>query len=242
MTPDQLVSTVCPPIGDLGAAFYFVPSTVARGKELGLDGFRFYFLGRGGVLGDVEAPVVTSAFGYFAPELVDKMWTSARSKLAPRDAARAYLACAADLAREKLAGAEGLEPFCAAAEAVVAAADRAGLALFAGLAAEPLPDDPPARAYQLVTVLREMRGGFHLVAVVAAGLAPRMAHLIRRPEMDQSFGWTEQPQVADEDRSLLAAADEVTDRLCAEPYGAVDDAGAAALVAGVETMKAAFSA
>ena len=41
-------------IGPIGAAFYFHPDTVARGKEAGLDGFRFYILGRGGVLGDVE--------------------------------------------------------------------------------------------------------------------------------------------------------------------------------------------
>ena len=240
--PDQLVSAVTPTIGDLGSAHYFAPATVARGKELGLDGFRFYFLGRGGVLGDVEAPVVASAFGYFAPALVEKMWTSARSKLAPREAARAYLGCGADLARRKLAGADGLEPFCAAAEQVVAAADRAGLALFAGVAAEPLPDDPPARAYQLVNVLRELRGGLHLVAVVATGLSPRVAHLIRRPDMGESFGWAEKPELTEEHRSLLAAADERTDRLCAEPYGALDDAGAAALVAGVDTIKAAFAA
>ena len=56
------------------AVFYFAPSTVAVGKEHGLDGFRFYFLGRGGVLGDVESQVVASAFGYFEPGLGDKMW------------------------------------------------------------------------------------------------------------------------------------------------------------------------
>ncbi|MGI9594675.1 MAG: helix-turn-helix domain-containing protein, partial [Acidimicrobiales bacterium] len=53
------------PIGAAGAAFYVNPDTLARGKELGLDGFRFYVLGRGGVMGDVPAKVVESAFGYF---------------------------------------------------------------------------------------------------------------------------------------------------------------------------------
>ncbi len=80
MTPTELVQAACPKIASLGAAFYFNPETVAKGKELGLDGFRFYFLGRGGVLGDVEARVVRSAFGYFAPELVDKMWNSSRGE------------------------------------------------------------------------------------------------------------------------------------------------------------------
>lgn len=46
-------------IGTIGAAFYFHPDTLARGKAAGLDGFRFYILGRGGVLGDVEPAVVT---------------------------------------------------------------------------------------------------------------------------------------------------------------------------------------
>ena len=42
------------PLGQIGQAYYFHPDTLARGKELGLDGFRWYMLGRGGVLGDVE--------------------------------------------------------------------------------------------------------------------------------------------------------------------------------------------
>ena len=57
MTPTELVQAACPKIGSLGGAFYFDKETLAKGKELGLDGFRFYFLGRGGVLGDVEPRV-----------------------------------------------------------------------------------------------------------------------------------------------------------------------------------------
>ncbi len=63
-TPEEFMATAHPTIGTLGFAFYVVPETLERGKALGLDGFRFYFLGRGGVSGDVEAPVVKSAFGY----------------------------------------------------------------------------------------------------------------------------------------------------------------------------------
>ena len=78
-----LVQAACPKIGDLGSAFYFDPATVAKGKELGLDGFRFYFLGRGGVLGDVEPRVVQAAFGYFEPRLIAKIWDSARERMPP---------------------------------------------------------------------------------------------------------------------------------------------------------------
>lgn len=241
MDTNELVATVCPPINELGWAHYFHPETMARAERLGLDGFRFYFIGRGGVLGDVEPAVVTSAFGYFAPGVVASMWTSAREIIAPRDAAREYLAAGADLGRARLADVEGLAEFCAAAEAVVRGADPAAIALFAGLAAEPLPDDLPARAYQLVNLLRELRGGLHLVAVVASGLSPRIAHLIRRPDMDASFGWTDQPEVTDQHRAQLAAADETTDRLCAAAYGVLDETGADALAAGVAAIGAALA-
>jgi hypothetical protein len=75
-TSDSFVTEVSARINDLGWAYYFVPETLETGKALGLDGFRFYSLGRGGMLGDVEAPVVVSAFGYFNPALVADMWDS----------------------------------------------------------------------------------------------------------------------------------------------------------------------
>ena len=75
-TTTDLLAAACPRIGDIGGAFYFDSETVAAGKQLGLDGYRFYFLGRGGVLGDVEAAVVGSAFGYFNPAIVTRMWNT----------------------------------------------------------------------------------------------------------------------------------------------------------------------
>src|ERR1700722_11673382 len=135
MTLDELVADVCPTIGSLGAKFYFTPETTARGKELGLDGFRFYFLGRGGVLGDVEAPVVKSAFGYFEGSLVAKIWNSAkeRARVTPRQAGQAFVGASQDFGRRHFSSVAGLDGFCAAAEAVVAVVDPAGLALYAAL-------------------------------------------------------------------------------------------------------------
>ncbi|MGH9091246.1 MAG: SCO6745 family protein [Acidimicrobiales bacterium] len=233
-TGDELVH-------ELGSAYFFVPATLARGRELGLDGLRFYVLGRGGVLGDVEAPVVAAAFGYFEPSLLARMWDTGRSRVAPRDAARAHLACGHAFGRERFAGVEGLDRFCAAAEAVVAAADPAGLALFAGVAAEPLPGDLPARAMQLVAVLRELRGSTHLLAVVASGLPPRVAHSLERPDAFELFGWSagQVPAVTDADRVAHAAAKALTDRLLAVPYGVLDDAGRADLRTGAERLTAA---
>ncbi|HEX3947793.1 MAG TPA: hypothetical protein VHW47_08805 [Acidimicrobiales bacterium] len=237
---EQTIAATAPAVYELGAAYYFAPDTLARGKELGLDGFRFYFLGRGGVLGNVEAPVVASAFGYFEPGLLAKMWSSARRVADPRETARAHLDCAHRYGREQFGDLAGLDRFCAAAEAVVAAVDPAGLALFAGYAAEPLPDDPPARAMQLVAVLRELRGSVHLLAVVAAGLSPRAAHYLRRPDDFALFGWSEAdvPEVTEEVRRAQAAADALTDRLLRPFYAALDARGAEALVAGIERMGA----
>lgn len=239
MTPEQLASSASPIVADLGGAFYFVPSTLARGKELGLDGFRFYFLGRGGVLGNVESKVVTSALGYFNPELVEKMWSSASKQLAPRDAAREYLGCAHQFGREKFSSVPGLDAFCESAEAVVANTDPAALATFAGISAEPRPDDAPARAMQLLATLREMRFGLHLVAIVSTGLSPRLAHQMRRPDMVKGFGWDAELPVTDADRKLQAAADKLTDEMAARSYSALHGGAADAFVATLQALKAA---
>ena len=242
MTPEQLVQTVAAPIGAIGASFYFVPETLAVGKEHGVGGFQWYFVGRGGVLGDVEAPVVQSAFGYFQADMAEKLWNAAREKIAPRDAGRRYHVCAADFGRAKLAGVEGLGAYCQAAETVVAAAHPAGLPLFAGIAAEPLVADAPGRAYQLACVLRELRGSTHLVAVLASGLSAETAHYLRRPNDMKSFGYDEAtpPAVTDADRAALAAADKLTDKLVTPAFAALDDGGRAALAGGVAGMAAAL--
>ena len=120
-----------------------IPDTVAKAKSLGLDGFRMYFLGRGGVLGDVEPAVVSSAFGYFEPGLLAHMWNTAKAVMPPRDAARAYMAANHDLGRAKLADVAGLDEYADAAAAVVDSVDVGGYPLFAGVRAEPVPDDAP---------------------------------------------------------------------------------------------------
>ena len=234
----ELLERASPLIGAAGAAFYFTSETLGRGREMGLDGFRFYFLGRGGVLGDVESPVVASAFGYFEPGLVAHMWDTARERVAPRDAGRAHLECAHEMGRARLAGAEALGAYCAAAQAVIAAAEPAGLALFAGMLGEPLPDDLAARAMHLTVVLRELRGSAHLLAVRASGLSPRVAHFLRRPDDFSLFGWKDAdvPDVGDEDRRRLAAADALTDELLESAFGALDEAGRHALVEGVRAI------
>lgn len=242
MKPAELITTACPILGGVGSAFYFAPATLAVGKEKGLDGMRWYVLGRGGVLGDVDSSVVASAFGYFSPAVIAKLWDSASDKTAPRPAGTRYHECAADFGRAALSNVDGLEAFNEAAAAVIGAAHPAGLALFAGIAAEPIADDAPGRAMQLAAVLREFRGSAHLVAVLASGLSPELAHFIRRPEMYKSFGYddTNPPTVTDEDRARLVASDELTDRLVLPAFSVLDARGAKSLADGAAAIKAAI--
>ncbi len=240
MDTQKLIEEACPMIAEYGWSYYFEPTTIARGEQLGLDPFAFYFLGRGGVLGDVDASVVQSAFGYFNPAVLRAMWDVGRAKVPPRTAGHEYFEAAHDFARARLSGLGELDAFVAAATVVVTAAlsDVAGLTQFAAAAAEPVPSDAPAAALHQVAVLREFRGSAHLVAVVASGLDTRLAHFMRRPEMYTTFGWPDddRPSVTDADTAALVAAESLTDRLVTPAYAALDDAGAKALLDGLRAM------
>jgi hypothetical protein len=195
------------------------------------------------VLGDVDSSVIRSAFGYFEPGLVEKMWTSAKSTVSPRVAARAYMECGAEFGRSHFADLPGLDAFCAAAGAVNDAADPVGLALYSGIRSEPLADDAPARAMQLMTVLREFRGSAHLIAIRASGLDAKTAHFIRRPSDVGMFGWdnADAPTITDVEIAQLAAADALTDRLVLPAYSVLDAAGRDALVSGLDRMEQALT-
>jgi hypothetical protein len=242
----SFLTTASTRINDLGWVYYFAPETTAVGETLGLDTFTFYAMGRGGVMGDVEPEVIAAAFGYFKPSIVEFLWNEGRAKVAPRAAARAHLGAAHEYARATFAACEGLDAYCAAAEQILATAkaNAAGYPLFAAYAAEPLPEDLPARALQLTTVLREYRGCAHLVALVASGVDPKVAHFLRRPEMWGMFGWADEdtPTVTEHDIEALSRADELTDELVVAAYASVDEAGRAAILAGLDAMEAAVQA
>jgi len=241
VTPNQLVDAACPKIGALGSAFYFIPETIGPGKERGVDGMRLYVLGRGGVLGDTSAAVVRSAFGYFNPSLIEKLWDTGRERLAVAEAADLYWEACAAFGRAKFAELDGLDSFVAALEKVNDAADPAGLALYAGIKQMPLVDDAPGRAMQLIAMLREFRGSAHLVAIRAVGLDDTHAHFIKRPDMVKGFGWAEEDAavVTDEDKRLLAEAEKVTDVIVTPAFARLDEAEAQALLDGLTAAEAA---
>jgi hypothetical protein len=235
MQPREIIQAT-EPIYRIGQVFYFHPDTLARGKAAGLDGFRFYILGRGGVLGDVEPGVVHASFGYFHTSLIDKIWNSAKDRMAPRDAARLYFECVHDLGRAKLSDTAGLDGFVDAATAVIGAVEGASLPLFAGVRAEPVPDDVPAAALHQAVVMRELRGSVHLLALTACGVSTPVAHAIKRPGDVATFGYDEVPEVTDDDRANWHRAEELTDALLEPAYASLTDAQAIALVNGTAAM------
>jgi hypothetical protein len=226
MIIDELMARACPIIRDIGWAHYFAPEAEAAAAKIGIDLFTLYAVGRGGVLGDVEAVVVASAFGYFNPEVVEAMWNTGKVAIAPREAARVYMDCAAEVGRRTLVNIEGLGEMVAAADAVNEAADPVGLALYAGYRGELLVSDTPGRAMQIVNVLREFRGSAHLIALRACGVDARTADFT--------------PEISDDQRSAAERAEILTDDLVRPAYAVLDDAGAVALLRGLDDMAVAL--
>jgi hypothetical protein len=180
-----------PVFHDVGSAFMLHPDTMGRAGEHGFENpFAFYFAGRGGVLGDVDADVIVAAMGWFEPGAVRAMWEEGLAVVGAREAARRYFQACAAWGRDHLASVPDLPRLADLAEALVTAADASGLPLFAGWRAEPRVDDAPGRAMQLIHVLREWRGAIHLVATTAAGLSPLEAILTDEGEgQARFFGW-----------------------------------------------------
>jgi len=178
MSATALSDAVSPYFGDLGSKYMLDPATGEIGKAAGYpDGFSFYFAGRGGVLGDVDADVVHAGFVFFDQTIVRKMWERGVQVEGARKAASRYAGAADAWGKAHLANFRSAARFNALAEKVVASVDPVGLSLFAGLRAEPLPADAAARTYRLVTWLRELRGCLHINAVVAEGLSGKEAVL-----------------------------------------------------------------
>lgn len=193
MNAEECAARVAPTVGDLGARFMLHAETMEAGKEAGFpNGFAYYMAGRGGVLGDVDADVVYAAFMFFNPAVVTKMWNAGTAVAGAPSAARSYAESCARWGRSRLADMAGAERLAELLARVVDGADAAGLSLFAGWRSMPRPEDAPARAYQLIHVLRELRGSVHVAAVAAAGLTGLEAVLVGEggsEALAQLHGW-----------------------------------------------------
>src|SRR5437868_982624 len=172
--PRTTAAAIKGPIGSLGGGFMISREMKAANDQTDLNAREFYFRGRCGVLGEVDADVVTAAATFFPPAHVRASWEGGRH-LPVEKAVDLYAEACRAWGRRRLTDVATCERLVELLEPVVARASVLGAPLFAGWRAVPRPADAQGRAAQLLHVMRELRGGLHGVAVLAEGLDPLAA-------------------------------------------------------------------
>ncbi len=212
-----VVKATSEPIHDLGTAIYLSSDVFAWAAEWGWSNpFAFYFAGRGGMLGDVGADVVTSAMGWFEPTIVAAMYNEGAAVAGAPAAAVRMAEATGRWGRKYLDNVAGLDDIVAVVESTVDTLEGSALPLFVGWRDAARDEHPAGRAAQLMQILREWRGCVHLVATTAVGLSPLEAILTNEGEgQAKFFGWTEPfancTAIADKHQ----AAEDITDQRCA---------------------------
>jgi hypothetical protein len=206
----------------LPAGFMLDAATYARGGELGFDGVDFYVAGRGGALGDVDGDVVAAAFVFFNPAMVTAAWERSRPVMPRPRATEAFVACLGTWAAEHLPDGVDYPRLATLAGRVAEAASPAAAPLFAAWRAVPPPVEPKAQALFRMNVLREMRGAAHGAAVVASGLEPLQAVLVKTPFMAGVFGWEEPYPEVESCHAAWERAEADTNRVVGRAFGALD--------------------
>ncbi len=223
----ETARSLATPIGAAGGAFMLHPEVLQPGKDAGYPGgFSYYVIGRGGVLGDVDANVVVSAFGFFAPPLVKSLWDSGVVVEGAREGSERYATSCAAWGRKRLSSFAGVEELESLLARVVDSAEPSGLSLFAGWQVQTRASDVPGRCYQLIHVLRELRGSCHIVAVVAHGMSP-VAAILADPgsqgvEQAKRFGWDGPFPDKDDLIATFESAEHLTDQLMARHLSVLD--------------------
>jgi hypothetical protein len=203
------------PIHDIGTGIYLSPDVFGWAAEWGWpNAFSFYFAGRGGMLGDVPANVVSSAFGWFAPTMVTTLFDEGAAVGGAHMAAQRMAEAHARWGRKYLSDVEDLDGIVSVTETLVDGLEGSGLPLFAGWRATPRAEDTAGRAAQLMQILREWRGGIHLVATTAVGLTPMEAILTNEGAgQAKFFGWPEPFPDCSSIRHKHDEAEAITDQL-----------------------------
>ena len=230
-TPVEVSAAVKNDIARLGGGFMLSDQAKAAATSAGTGGWALYMLGRGGVLGEVDPDVVAAAFHFFPSDKVRKGWAKARAIITPQGAVGLFTGACHEWGRRHLAEAKELDRLAELLEKAAKAAPVAGVPLFAGWRAVPLPADAPARVAQLAHVLREYRGGVHGICCLAAGLTPLEAVLTSGGEGNASFlGWLEPFPDVSHLKPTRDYAEAITDSRAAAPWAGLTDAERAELL------------
>jgi len=132
-----------------------------------------YFAGRAAPLGLAPAEVVHAVFYNFADGEVARHIPWVWEKITPEEAIAVRergSAAALRLRLGELADCPGLVRVADLATRAAVSAPTEGRALYAGLRALDVPEEPVARLWHAATILREHRGDGHIAALVAADL------------------------------------------------------------------------
>jgi len=163
---------------------YFTPEARAAADGLGLRGFWMgYFALRAAPMGPVGPAVAAASFFGFHPDRIARALPDAWTYTNPHDALQARLS-GVDAALRRLWGNVTVESQEAEQAAELAwqaatAADTAGRVLAAANQALPRPAQPHLALWQATTTLREHRGDGHNAVLLARGISPVQAHLIK---------------------------------------------------------------
>lgn len=219
------------------ALFMLHPQTFADSVAAGYDNpLAGYVAGRGGVLGEATGATVAAVFTVFEPATLAAMWDEGVAVHGAAGAAELYWEQTAEFARRHLRGVDGLERLAVLGERLIAAAPTGGLGLFAGWRAMPRADDAPARALQVMFVLRELRAGVHFTALTLSGISPVEAHMLNKgPQYTAMFGWPEPFADGADQTDAYASVEAQTDRWMARLSAAVLDTAEAEELAGLAT-------
>jgi len=210
MMPLDFVTATDSAFQNAGAAHYFHELAKPAAEGIGLDMFRFYFCGRGGVLGPVSSSVVQSSFGLFNPALLHKMWTTGGERCDVEVAAATQMQVAYDIGERYLDDIDGLAQATDPLAKLTSLVDIGGLGLFAGFQKLEAPESEAAAWMHQVILMRELRGSIHIAALAAHGIPGRIAHQIKRPNDGEMFGWTEPIEITDVQRSAYEDATALT--------------------------------
>lgn len=190
--------------------------TYVTGAEYGFSGLDFYFCGRGGVLGAVDASVVTDEFGFFEPGNVRQLWEAGLAVMDPHETAARFIDCGYSWGRARLPGELNAGRLAELSRAVMDATGEEQPALFAAWRAMPWPEDDPARALHAIHLWRELRGGLHVQAVHRADLDPHAAVMVQAGVGGaEFFGWSDPHPNPEPSRQLWADAEAATNHAVA---------------------------
>jgi helix-turn-helix protein len=247
MTVAHQVERVLKPIQQFVRGWMTGPLTDRLAADLGLrSGTDLWIVGRAGVLGECDADVAAAGLAFLGPGRVRAAWESLPEGLTHRQVADAYTALCCEWGTAELARFDRrrMGRLDELGRRIADAADGSIGAVFAGWRAQPQPDDVNARVALTVHVLRELRGGAHIIAVHACGITPLDAVLASPaapprsgPVWAEHLGWSGPFRDPASAREARVEAERLTSRILAPIYGSIGDAALDEFAELVETTR-----